>query len=216
MKIEKIIASTTTVCLLLVSCGGGRQANAERTTATTGDMPPVEVSIHRTYPVPECMEWFGAAIKHLQESGMDDLKITSAVPTLFTCVTTGQRDSIEAELCNLELPDSVHYAWLSSHWAKEPNSPRWDMIVYQWPSLLCDTITDMTEDRSISDYPQVTWRFHNPSTFARVTRDNIGRAIALAINGHVVMAPTVNCEIESGNCAVGAMTLDSLRTLLPR
>jgi len=152
--------------------------------AATGNIEPIVISIYRTIP--------------------------TSVPTM----TSDDKAAItDKHITALNLPEESDWTWIKSSFSHNDTMPLWDFIAYERTPLLVDTITDIREDNNIDGYPQLTWRFHDPARFAKITRDNIGRPLALAINGQIIMAPTVNCEIESGNCAVGSLTLADLDTL---
>ncbi len=54
--------------------------------------------------------------------------------------------------------------------------------------------------------------------FAKLTRENIGRQIAVAIDGKVVMAPFVQSEVTGGHISItpGAMTEERCREIVDR
>ena len=167
----------------LLASCGNRQSDSSAE-VTESDIEPVVISIYRVIP--------------------------ASVPTMTSDHKASMTDK---QISMLHLPDEADWTWIRSTFSHNDTMPLWDLIAYDRTPLLVDTITDIKEDLSIDSYPQLTWRFHDPTRFAEITRNNIGRPLALAINGHIVMAPTVNCEIESGNCAVGPFTLADLDSM---
>lgn len=63
-------------------------------------------------------------------------------------------------------------------------------------------------------------RLKEPATdeFAKLTRENIGRQIAVAIDGKVVMAPFVQSEVPGGQISIttGTMTEDRVREIVEK
>lgn len=193
--------------LLTLEACGSRAASVAAGDTIARDIPPIEVSIYHVYSADECADWFSDAIVSLRQSGMDSLRV--AAPGLFVGVSDEAKDVIDQELSGLGLPDNVCWSWIR-YWNRDNSHHTWDMVVYDRNPLLTDSIYNAVEDKTVGGYHQIAWTFSDPSRFAEITRSHIGRPLALAINGRIVMAPTVNSEIESGNCAVGAMTRDEL------
>ena len=63
----------------------------------------------------------------------------------------------------------------------------------------------ITEANSIPAYGgniQIGFKFSNTEKWATITRENIGKRLALFVNGQLMNAPQVNNVIESGYCSV--------------
>ena len=77
-----------------------------------------------------------------------------------------------------------------------------DNIVY--PSL----IEDKVRIYELIEYPDdkgditVPFKFSDTSRYAEILENNIGRRIAIAINGKVVSMPLVKSKITNGSCSV--------------
>ena len=67
---------------------------------------------------------------------------------------------------------------------------------------------------SEDDLISVPFRFADAEKFASITTNNIGRRLALAINGEVVNTPVVNMPIEGGACVI-TFTKDEALKFLP-
>ncbi|MDR3652927.1 MAG: protein translocase subunit SecDF [Paludibacter sp.] len=80
-----------------------------------------------------------------------------------------------------------------------------------------DVITDARADFSqTSAYANVsmTMNSEGAKTWARMTKDNIGKCIAIVLDGYVYSAPTVNTEIDGGSSQItGHFTVDEAKDL---
>ncbi len=80
-----------------------------------------------------------------------------------------------------------------------------------------DVITDARADFSqTSAYANVSMSMNaeGAKTWARMTKDNIGKSIAIALDGYVYSFPTVNTEITGGNSQItGNFTVEEAKDL---
>ncbi|HLP05062.1 MAG TPA: protein translocase subunit SecDF [Paludibacter sp.] len=80
-----------------------------------------------------------------------------------------------------------------------------------------DVITDAREDFSqTSAYANVsmTMNAEGAKTWARMTKDNIGKSIAIVLDGYVYSFPTVNVEITGGSSQItGHFTVEEAKDL---
>jgi len=80
-----------------------------------------------------------------------------------------------------------------------------------------DVITDARADFSqTSAYANVsmTMNAEGSKTWARMTKDNIGKSIAIALDGYIYSAPTVNTVIEGGSSQItGNFTVEEAKDL---
>lgn len=207
----KLLKLSVFVVLSIIVAACGHKSGQQTPVANRHS---IEVRIYHTYTANECIEWFREALIRLQNIGlMDTMKITTSGPGFFARVPDDAKEIIDRELSNSALPKEVCWDWIR-YWNRSDSIARtWDLVVYECTPLLTDTVNAM-EDQSIDSYPQLVWKFNDPYKFAEITRNHIGRSLALAINGRIVMAPTVNNEIESGTCAVGAITREELMNYL--
>lgn len=78
------------------------------------------------------------------------------------------------------------------------------LVAYESEPVLSEKAT-VTEANSIPAYGddiQIGFKFSDAEKWAKITRDNIGKRLAIFVNGQLMNAPQVNYEIMSGNCAV--------------
>jgi len=80
-----------------------------------------------------------------------------------------------------------------------------------------DVITDARADFSqTSAYANVSMSMNQEGskTWARMTKDNIGKSIAIVLDGYVYSAPTVNAEISGGSSQItGNFTVEEAKDL---
>ncbi len=80
-----------------------------------------------------------------------------------------------------------------------------------------DVITDARADFSeTSAYANVsmTMNAEGSKTWARLTKDNIGKSVAIALDGYIYSFPTVNTVIEGGNSQItGNFTVEEAKDL---
>ena len=90
------------------------------------------------------------------------------------------------------------------------------LVAYESQPILSGTVT-VTEAYSIHAYGgiiQVTFRFADAGKWATITKENIGKRLAVFVNGQLMNAPQVNMEISSGNCSV-TIPADKIHDYLP-
>ena len=90
------------------------------------------------------------------------------------------------------------------------------MVAYESIPLLSE-IVKVNEANSIPAYGgdiQIGFRFNDADKWATITRENIGKRLAVFVNGQLMNAPQVNSEIESGNCSV-SIPADMIHDYLP-
>ncbi len=90
------------------------------------------------------------------------------------------------------------------------------LVAYESEPILSENVI-VTEANSIPSYGgniQIGFKFHDADKWATVTRENIGKRLAIFVNSQLINAPQVNSEIESGNCSVSIPT-DMIHDFLP-
>lgn len=90
------------------------------------------------------------------------------------------------------------------------------LVAYESEPVLAEKVS-VTEANSIPCYGgdiQVAFRFPDAEKWATITRENIGKRLAVFVNGRLMNAPQVNAEIESGNCAV-SIPANMVKDFLP-
>lgn len=78
------------------------------------------------------------------------------------------------------------------------------LVAYESEPILSEKVI-VTEANSMPSYGgdiQVGFKFTDVEKWATITGENIGKRLAVFVNGRLMNAPRVNSEIESGNCSV--------------
>lgn len=105
---------------------------------------------------------------------------------------------------------------LTLEWAIPSADGRIFLVAYESEPILSEQV-NVTEAYSILSYEsdiQVGFKFTDAEKWANITRENIGKRLAVFVNGQLMDAPRVNSEIESGNCSV-SIPADKIHDYLP-
>ncbi len=78
------------------------------------------------------------------------------------------------------------------------------LIAYDNEPLIAETVSIITANNitCYGDDWQIAFRFSDAEKWEVITGDNIGKRLAVIVNGQLMNAPKVNTEISSGNCSV--------------
>ena len=90
------------------------------------------------------------------------------------------------------------------------------LVAYENEPVLNEKVK-VTEANSIPSYGgdiQVAFKFANAKKWETITQENIGKRLAVFVNGQLMNAPQVNAEITSGSCSVSIPT-DKIHEYLP-
>lgn len=90
------------------------------------------------------------------------------------------------------------------------------LVAYESEPILSEKVI-VTEANSMPSYGgdiQVGFKFPDVEKWATITRENIGKRLAVFVNGRLMNAPRVNCEIESGSCSV-SIPANMVKDFLP-
>lgn len=90
------------------------------------------------------------------------------------------------------------------------------LVAYESEPILSEKV-NVTEANSIPAYGgdiQIGFKFSDAEKWATITRENIGKRLAVFVNGQLMNAPKVNTEITSGSCSVSIPT-DKIHEYLP-
>lgn len=90
------------------------------------------------------------------------------------------------------------------------------LVAYESEPILSEKVI-VTEANSMPSYGgdiQVGFKFPDVEKWATITRENIGKRLAVFVNGQLMNAPRVNCEIESGSCSV-SIPANMVKDFLP-
>ena len=105
---------------------------------------------------------------------------------------------------------------LTLEWSIPSSDGRIWLVAYESIPLLSE-IVKVNEANSIPAYGgdvQIGFRFNDADKWATITRENVGKRLALFVNGQLMYAPRVGSVIESGNCSV-LIPADMIHDYLP-
>ena len=90
------------------------------------------------------------------------------------------------------------------------------LVAYENEPVLNEKVK-VTEANSIPSYGgdiQVAFKFVDAKKWETITQENIGKRLAVFVNGQLMNAPQVNTEITSGSCSV-SIPADKIHEYLP-
>ena len=90
------------------------------------------------------------------------------------------------------------------------------LVAYENEPILNEKVK-VTEANSIPLYSgdiQVAFKFADAKKWETITQENIGKRLAVLVNGQLMNAPQVNTEITSGSCSV-SIPADKIHEYLP-
>lgn len=112
--------------------------------------------------------------------------------------TLGDTASVNEQLMSVKAEN------LTLEWTVAATDGTIRLVAYESEPILSEKVK-ITENNSIMSYGgdiQVAFKFPDVDRWATVTRQNIGKRLAIFVNGRLMSAPQVNTPIESGSCSV--------------
>ena len=90
------------------------------------------------------------------------------------------------------------------------------LVAYENEPILTEKVkvTDVNYIPSYGGNIQVAFKFTDAKKWETITQENIGKRLAVFVNGQLMNAPQVNSEITSGNCSV-SIPADMIHQYLP-
>ena len=165
------------------------------------------VSVYKVYNSLELMEKVNTVIAENDSVGQlivtDLAKANGYLPVIETKDTAIVKDYV-AKL-NFDKPITCAFVSINNPVEKDIYS----LIVHEQAPLISETVTLSISPRENQEYEGL-FKFADAEKWERITQDNIGRQLALAVNGVIKSAPTVITPIEGGSCSVVGPDLDKL------
>lgn len=124
--------------------------------------------------------------------------------------TVADTSAINQKLLGVK-PENLTLGW-TIPWA---DGRIW-LVAYENEPILSEKVA-LTEANSLPSYDgniQVAFKFADAKKWERITRENIGKRLAVFVNGQLMNAPQVNSEISSGSCSV-SIPADMIHEYLP-
>lgn len=112
--------------------------------------------------------------------------------------TVGDTASVNERLMGVK-PENLTFEWT----VPAADGTIW-LVAFESEPILSEKVR-VTENNSIFSYGgniQVAFKFSDVDRWATITRRNIGKRLAIFVNGRLMGAPQVNTPIESGSCSV--------------
>lgn len=112
--------------------------------------------------------------------------------------TVGDTASVNERLMGVK-PENLTFEWT----VPAADGTIW-LVAFESEPILSEKVR-VTENNSIFSYGgniQVAFKFSDVDRWATITRRNIGKRLAIFVNGRLMGAPQVNTSIESGSCSV--------------
>lgn len=163
-----------------------------------------EVSIYKVYNAPELMEKVTAVVSQNDSVGLTLFtELCKSYGMIATKDTAIVKDYI-AKL-NFDNPTALAFLPLNTPDGEELVS----VIVYEQTPLISETVTLAIGPNEYNGY-EALFKFADAEKWEQVTKENVGRQLALAVNGVIKSAPTVHEPITGGRCSVVGADLDKL------
>lgn len=172
-----------------------------------GEKCEAVISIHKVYNSADLMEKIMVVMPENDSVGQlivtDLAKANGYLPVIETKDTAIVKDYV-AKL-NFDKPITCAFVSINNPVEKDIYS----LIVHEQEPLISETVTLSISPRENQEY-EGQFKFADAEKWERITQDNIGRQLALAVNGVIKSAPTVITPIEGGSCSVVGPDLDKL------
>ena len=127
---------------------------------------------------------------------------------------------LNSQIANAVLPRDARFYWTVK--AVDEANAYYQLVALKAQrdgraSLECDVITDARADFSqLSAYANVSMSMNaeGAKAWQRITKDNIGKSVAIVLDGYVYSFPTVQNEISGGNSQItGNFTVEEAKDL---
>ena len=169
-----------------------------------GEKCEAVVTVHKVYNSPELLEKIKVVMTENDSVGLTLFtELCKSYGMIATKDTAIVKDYI-AKL-NFDNPTALAFLPLNTPDGEELVS----VIVYEQTPLLIETVTLSISPRENQEY-EAMFKFANANEWERITQENVGHQLALAVNGVIKSAPIVNEPITEGRCSVVGLDLDKL------
>lgn len=162
-----------------------------------------DVSIHKVYTVPELagiMASDGDSIREMLLASMSNYGVICAKDTAAVKEYIGTLDFSTPTRCAFRPIENDVVS----------------MVVYEAEPLMIETVEVTSEPFERLESFQLLFKFTDAEKWERITAKNIGRQLAVAVNGEVKTAPTVNEPITEGRCSVAGLSADEINKLMKK
>lgn len=117
---------------------------------------------------------------------------------------------------NKGLKEMLHNPNITIGWTIPGADGKIWLVTYENKPILSEkvTVTDAYSMPSNGGDIQVEFKFADTKKWETITQENIGKRLAVFVNGQLMNAPQVNSEITSGSCSV-SIPADKIHEYLP-
>lgn len=172
--------------------------------ASKSETCQAEVSIYKVYNAPELMEKVTAVVSQNDSVG---LTLFTEMCKSFGAIATKDTAIVKDYIAKLNFDNPTALAFLPLH---TPDGEELaSVIVYEQIPLISETVTLAIGPNEYNGY-EALFKFADAEKWKQVTKENVGRQLALAVNGVIKSAPTVHEPITGGRCSVVGADLDKL------
>lgn len=143
----------------------------------------------------------------------DEQEFADVLPLRYS-YTPREAEKVDTLLVrNDSLLNAKHYIY---QWISYTDPERLELVIMPDKPLLRQKV-EITAVDTIPEYGivQFSFRFNDKKEWEEITAANIGRRIAIFVNGKLLNAPQVNMPITQGACAV-TVPLDEAAEMLPK
>ena len=163
-----------------------------------------DISIHKVYNSLELIEKLKAVMTENDSVG---LTLFTELCKSYGMIATKDTAIVKDYIAKLTFDNPIAHTFLPL------NTPDGEelvsVIVYEQTPLLIETVTLSISLRENQEY-EGRFKFADADKWERITQENVGRQLALAVNGVIKSAPIVNEPITGGHCSVIGPDLDKL------
>lgn len=172
-----------------------------------GEICQAVVSVYKVYESPELVEMIN--VVDTENDSLRDyllIELTKGYKS-FATITPNDTAAVKSFISELDFdtPSTCAFVPLNNSTGVE----YYLLVVYEQTPLISETVTlsiSPTEDREY----EALFKFADAYKWERITQENMGRQLALAVNGVIKSAPIVQEPIEGGNCSVIGADIDEL------
>ena len=172
-----------------------------------GEKCEAVVTVHKVYNSPELLEKIKVVMTENDSVGLLLSTELAKAHNYSAMIVTKDTAIVREYVAKLNFDKPITCAFVSLNNPVEKDI--YSLIVHEQEPLISETVTLSISPRENQEYEE-QFKFADAEKWERITQDNIGRQLALAVNGVIKCAPTVNTPIEGGSCSVVGPDLDKL------
>lgn len=185
--------SAVTVAAIMTSCLGKRSTEVQHD-------KPLEIAIHEVYSLKYMAELGAAGGVQLPWSSGE---FYTGTPDRLLYVPEDAKAEIDSLLALIDMPDSVDYLWLDPVTRQDLYADYpYTLLFYKKRPTIQDRVNSFKTDTTY--YPEISLQLNEEAAkkLDSLTGENIGRELAISLNGKIVSVPKVAGRISGGAISV--------------